>query len=110
MTIGKRSQALWDKGVLTRTIRGSIMGPKNMGARPAFTTSVQSDLPVGLGEHRRHIISSSTLGKAIEEGYEDLKAVGGDTLGSIKHLDYYPRAYGTNHRVCRPTDNMDNHA
>ncbi len=77
------TSALWDKGVLTRTIRGSIMGPKNMGARPAFTTSVQSDLPVGLGEHRRHIISSSTLGKAIEKGYEDLKAVGGDTLGAL---------------------------
>lgn len=77
------TSALWDKGVLARTIRGSIMGPKNMGARPAFTTSVQSDLPVGLGEHRRHIISSSTLGKAIEEGYEDLKAVGGDTLGAL---------------------------
>ena len=60
------TSTLWDKGVLTHTIRGSIMGPKSMGARPAFTMSVQSDLPVGLGEHRRHIISSSTLGKAIE--------------------------------------------
>lgn len=77
------TSALWDKGVLTRTIRGSIMGPKNMGARPAFTTSVQSELPVGLGQHRRHIISSSTLGKAIEKGYEDLKAVGGNALKTL---------------------------
>lgn len=77
------TSALWDKGVLTRPIRGSGMGPKNMGTRPLFTTSVQNDLPVGFGQHRRHIISSSTLGTAIEKGYEDLKAAGGDTLGVL---------------------------
>lgn len=65
---------LWDDNLLTRVMSGPSMGPKNLGNRPSFTSDVIKQFPVGLGQHRRHIISSSTLGKAIEKGYEYLKS------------------------------------
>lgn len=65
---------LWDDNLLTRVMSGPSMGPKNLGNRPSFTSDVIKQFPVGFGQHRRHIISSSTLGKAIEKGYEYLKS------------------------------------
>lgn len=64
---------LWDQGLLTRKLTGSSMGPKNMGGRPQFTPDVTNELELGAGQHRRHIIASSTLGKGIEMAYEQLK-------------------------------------
>ncbi|MCW3071440.1 MAG: hypothetical protein JWO44_1330 [Bacteroidetes bacterium] len=66
------TNSLWDAGFLTRNLKGGSMGPKNLGSRPVFSQATQDALPVN-GQHRRHIISSSTLGKGIEKAYELVK-------------------------------------
>ncbi len=72
------TEKLWDDGLLTRVLRGGNMGPKNLGSRPTFKSSTKEDLPTGFGQHRRHIISSSTLGRGIELGYEAAKTWAGE--------------------------------
>jgi hypothetical protein len=51
-----------------RMSAGAAMGPRELGNRPAFTTGVKKLLELSKGESqaRRHVISSSTLGRAIE--------------------------------------------
>jgi hypothetical protein len=55
-----------------RMVQGASMGPRNLGDRPAFATGVTKLLtltegPEGESQARRHVISSSTLGRAIEQ-------------------------------------------
>jgi REP element-mobilizing transposase RayT len=54
--------------IVKRMSAGAAMGPRNLGDRPAFTTGVKKLLELSKGESqaRRHVISSSTLGRAIE--------------------------------------------
>ena len=66
------TEHLWDKGHLMRRTSGSGFGPRNLGSRPAFYKTTTDLLELGDGEHRRHIISSSSLGRGIEKGYEAL--------------------------------------
>jgi hypothetical protein len=80
-------EQMWEKGYLERVQRGTSMGPKNMGARPTFTTETQEAISLKGGEHRRHIISSSSLGKGIETAYGLLKAQNtGDNVGKTLEL------------------------
>lgn len=71
------------RGCLKRRLLAGRMGPESLGDRPSFTAATErADLPTFLGEyqddgpspaiHRRHVISSSTLGRAIEVCESDL--------------------------------------
>lgn len=60
---------LYRRGLMEkRMIAGAHMGPRNLGNRPNFATGVTNllELPAGESQARRHVISSSSLGRAIE--------------------------------------------
>jgi hypothetical protein len=60
---------LYDQRLMEkRMIAGAAMGPRDLGNRPTFTTGVTKLLELSKDESqaRRHVISSSTLGRAIE--------------------------------------------
>jgi hypothetical protein len=60
---------LYDQGLMEKQmIVGAAMGPRGLGNRPTFTTGVTKLLELSKDESqaRRHVISSSTLGRAIE--------------------------------------------
>ncbi len=78
---------LWDKGLLMRNERAGSMGPKNLGKRPAFDKATTDEVEIEDGQHRRHIISSSTLGLGIEKGYELLKEAEGDHDNRLEILN-----------------------
>ena len=61
-------------GHLTRKAKGAYLGPRRLGPRPVFAGDAAS-LEGGDGKHRRHVISSSTLGRAIERSNAPLTLV-----------------------------------
>jgi hypothetical protein len=68
---------LFQAGLLQRRVQGVPVGPRTLGQRPAFSAQTQEAVPIQDGEHRRHVISSSSLGAAIEDNPADLAAVNG---------------------------------
>ena len=75
--INQLVNVLMAEGHLTRPVRGAALGPRGLGPRPIFTPKTMAAVPIGEGEHRRHVISSSTLGRAIEDSAGDFDAVRG---------------------------------
>ncbi|MCP2164033.1 hypothetical protein [Goodfellowiella coeruleoviolacea] len=58
---------MYQDGVLDPKDSGKHMGPTTLGDRPGFTKDTLDEITIDSGEHRRHTISSSSLGKAIEQ-------------------------------------------
>lgn len=56
---------LFQHKLLYRPTLGARLGPTNLDKRPTFTGDANR-IAIGAGQARRHVISSSTLGKAIE--------------------------------------------
>lgn len=56
---------LFKREMLYKPTRGGSLGPTTLGDRPRFYGDA-AKLPAGKGEARRHVISSSALGRAIE--------------------------------------------
>lgn len=82
-------EKMWDAGLLQRIQRGTSFGPKNLGSRPTWFPETTDDMPVGSGEHRRHIISSSSLGRGIEKAYEQLKVNVTDSNNRLEQLNQW---------------------
>lgn len=65
---------LFEKELLYRGLRGPRLGPRTLGKRPNFKGLV-ARIPRQEGKARRHVISSSTLGKAIEDSQQGLSEI-----------------------------------
>jgi hypothetical protein len=60
-------EALHLAGALEKRYVESPMGPRALGARPTFASGVKHVVQPEEDENMRHVVSSSTLGKAIEK-------------------------------------------
>jgi|GEM_PF-924689 len=78
---------LWDMGLLVRNQRIVSMGPKNLGKRPNWRKETTDTVTIKSGEHRRHVISSSTLGLGIEKAHVELKKMEADADVRLQALN-----------------------
>lgn len=73
-------EALFRSELLYRPLRGPQLGPRTLGERPSFKGDANK-IEIGEGQARRHVISSSSLGWAIEKSL-----AGSDELDKQKKL------------------------